>query len=68
MKIKRIGAWLLARAQERSTWQGLAVAVAVLLGRDVAPEYAAGIAEIGVFVAGALMAATEGDDAGGADQ
>lgn len=53
---QRIGAYLLQRGGEPSTWAGL-VTVATALGVNWAPEKWQAISTIGAFIAGTLLAA-----------
>ncbi len=59
MKWKPIKDWVLARAQERSTWKGIVTAVATVAGVAIAPEKAELITTIGVSLASLFLIQTK---------
>ena len=57
---RRLGAWVMNRLAERSTFAGLAL-IATAAGRNIPPEVLDALAWWVPFIAGGLIAASEGD-------
>ena len=58
-KLKALGAWLLARAQEKTTWTGVVIVVTAVLGHQLSNEWVDAISWAGPFIGGALAAYEE---------
>jgi len=58
-KLKAASLWLLSRLSERSTWVGLCLLGGAIAGHQLDDATVSQIANIGVLVAGGLMAHEE---------
>ena len=57
--INELRAWVVARAQERSTVAGVVTAAATVVGWTVTPEHADAVATLAGLVASAIAVATK---------
>lgn len=58
-KLKALGVWLIARAQEKTTWAGLVLVITAIVGHQLPNEWVDAITWVGPFVGGALAAYEE---------
>jgi hypothetical protein len=57
-KLKNLGAWALARAQERSTYVGVALVIGAFAGHQLDDSTVNAIAFVGQFIGAGLVAAS----------
>lgn len=58
LSLRTVGAWVAGRAQERSTWVGLAMFAASLAGHQLDDSTLNSVATVGQLLGSVLMAAS----------
>lgn len=61
--LQSVGAWVVARAEERSTWTGLGALVATMGFWSQAPQVSAAIPAVGAIISAALIGISTGGGA-----